>query len=112
VDKLLGGDGGPLLQALQRLGGPLLAGLVTAVGLPALAPAALKLGDEVAGALLDGGSKGSSKSGKKESGTPDERLSMLEIQRLVDKQNQMFSLVSNLLKGMHETGMGVVNNLR
>jgi hypothetical protein len=112
VDRLLGGDGGLLVQALERLGGPLLASLATAVGMPALAPVALKLGDQLMGALLDGGTASTAKSEKKESGTPDERLSMLEIQRLVEKQNQMFSLVSNLLKGMHETGMGVVNNIR
>jgi len=112
VDKLLGGDGGPLLQAVGKLGGPLLAALATAFGMPALAPVAMKLGDQLMGALVDGGSGATAKAEKKESGTPDERLSMLEIQRLVDKQNQMFTLVSNLLKGMHETGMGVVNNLR
>jgi hypothetical protein len=112
VDRLLGGDGGPLLQAVGKLGGPLLGALATAVGMPALAPAAMKLGDQLMGALLDGGSGATPKAERKESGTPDERLSMLEIQRLVDKQNQMFLLVSNLLKGMHDTGMGVVNNLR
>jgi hypothetical protein len=113
VDKLLGGDGGLLVQAIEKLGGPLLASLATAVGLPMLAPVALQVGDQIMSALVDGGGSGSTaKSEKKESGTPDERLSMLEIQRLVEKQNQMFALVSNLLKGMHETGMGVVNNIR
>ena len=37
---------------------------------------------------------------------------MLEIQRLVDKQNQMFTLVSNVMKGMHDTTMVAVQNIR
>ncbi len=59
------------------------------------------------------GTGSSSKSkGKDEAGSPDERLAMLEIQRLVDKQNELFSLVSNVLKGMHDTSMTTIQNLR
>jgi len=116
VDRLLGGDGGLLVQAVEKLGGPLLASLATAFGLPGLAPLALQVGGQLAGSVAkavgSGADATSGKAEKKESGTPDERLSMLEIQRLVEKQNQMFALVSNILKGMHETGMGVVNNIR
>ncbi|MCX5731139.1 MAG: hypothetical protein NTY18_07275, partial [Deltaproteobacteria bacterium] len=49
---------------------------------------------------------------KGEAGSPDERLEMLEIQRLVEKQNQMFTLVSNVMKGMHETTMVAIQNIR
>jgi hypothetical protein len=124
VGKLLGGkDGGILGQALQGLGGPLLAALATAVGLPHLAPAALELGGQLGGIAAQavgsavgatgGGAKAESAgSARKESGTPDERLALLEIQRLVEKQNQMFTLVSNILKGMHEAGMAAVHNVR
>jgi N-acetylmuramoyl-L-alanine amidase CwlA len=49
---------------------------------------------------------------KGEAGSPDERLEMLEIQRLVDKQNQMFTLVSNVMKNMHETTMVAIQNVR
>jgi hypothetical protein len=56
--------------------------------------------------------KADEKAKKEEAGTPDERLALLEIQRLVDKQNQMFQLVSNVLKGMHETNMVAIQNLR
>lgn len=56
------------------------------------------------------GTPGSTKKG--EAGSPDERLEMLEIQRLVEKQNQLFTLVSNLMKGMHETTMVAVQNVR
>jgi hypothetical protein len=37
---------------------------------------------------------------------------MLELQRLQDKQKEMFSLVSNMLRSMHDTKMAVINNLR
>jgi hypothetical protein len=139
IDKFIGG-------AVKALGGPLLAALATAVGLPWLAPAAMKAGAALGDAIAGAGSKkakaerkddrgtkeakdakGTSPSSKgkasgtaakkddkkaDEAGTPDERLAMLEIQRLVDKQNQMFQLVSNVLKGMHETTMVAIQNLR
>jgi len=137
ADSVFGGVDEFLKDALQVLGGPLLAALATAVGLPMLAPAALALGEGL-GAMLGGGSTpakaktGSSgtkktdttkdktptkpktdpKTGTGEAGSPDERLEMLEIQRLVEKQNQMFTLVSNVMKGMHETTMVAIQNIR
>jgi hypothetical protein len=105
-----------------------------------LAPAALKLGESLGGALagvLSGGKAKSTSTGttktdkasnpktttpsttktsttpkKGEAGSPDERLEMLEIQRLVEKQNQMFTLVSNLLKSMNDTAMVAIQNVR
>jgi hypothetical protein len=56
--------------------------------------------------------KADPKADKAEAGSPDERLEMLEIQRLVDKQNQMFTLVSNVMKNMHETTMVAIQNVR
>jgi hypothetical protein len=145
--SVVGGVDEFLKDALQVLGGPLLAALATAVGLPMLAPAALALGEGL-GAMLTGGSStakpksgssGTSKTPEKkpdtktdtkattkpkaapktdpkvpagEAGSPDERLEMLEIQRLVDKQNQMFTLVSNVMKNMHETTMVAIQNIR
>jgi hypothetical protein len=141
ADSVFGGVDEFLKDALQVLGGPLLAALATAVGLPMLAPAALALGEGL-GAMLGGGStpakprSGSSgttkdktptkgtttkpktdpktdpKTAQGEAGSPDERLEMLEIQRLVEKQNQMFTLVSNVMKGMHETTMVAIQNIR
>jgi hypothetical protein len=141
ADAIFGDLDGFLNDALKALGGPLLAALATAVGLPTLAPAALKVGDAVASAIA-GGSSGTKKAStakaggtgkgaatpkktttakeetakkdtaKKEAGTPDERLEMLEIQRLVDKQNTMFTLVSNVMKSMHDTAMVAVQNVR
>ncbi len=47
------------------------------------------------------------------SGDPKiEQKDMLELQRLQDKQKEMFSLVSNMLRSMHDTKMAVINNLR
>jgi hypothetical protein len=137
ADSIFGGVDEFLKDALQVLGGPLLAALATAVGLPMLAPAALALGEGI-GAMVAGGSKAAKpkgdspgtgktpakggtatakpkadpKTGKGEAGSPDERLEMLEIQRLVDKQNQLFTLVSNVMKGMHETTMVAIQNVR
>ncbi|MBS1108101.1 MAG: hypothetical protein H6Q88_93, partial [Anaeromyxobacteraceae bacterium] len=56
--------------------------------------------------------KAPSTSKKAEAGSPDERLEMLEIQRLVEKQNQLFTLVSNLMKSMHDTSMVAIQNVR
>lgn len=138
-DKILGGLEKLLGEALKSLGGPLLAALATAVGLPALAPAALKVGstlgsllaDATAGTKAKSTSTGTTKTTKPatattsktstastsaakkgEAGSPDERLEMLEIQRLVEKQNQLFTLVSNLMKSMHDTGMVAIQNVR
>ncbi len=133
-DKLLGGLEDLLGGALKSLGGPVLAALATAVGLPMLAPAALKFGESLGGALagvLTGDKakttttpkttskptttstpKTTTPAKKGEAGSPDERLEMLEIQRLVEKQNQMFTLVSNLLKSMHDTSMVAIQNVR
>lgn len=140
-DKLLGGLEKLLGDALKSLGGPLLAALASAVGLPMLAPAALKVGESLGSAVagaLSGGKAKTSTSGTKatkpattktgasgsttakpgattkkgEAGSPDERLDMLEIQRLVEKQNQLFTLVSNLMKSMHDTSMIAIQNVR
>jgi len=131
-DKVLGGLEKLLGEALKSLGGPLLAALATAVGLPALAPAALKVGESLGKALASSTttskakttkatttksstgstSKAPSTPKKAEPGSPDERLEMLEIQRLVEKQNQLFTLVSNLMKSMHDTSMVAIQNVR
>jgi hypothetical protein len=148
ADSIFGGVDEFLKDALQVLGGPVLAAIATAVGLPMLAPAALALGQGL-GTMLGGSSttakpKTGSSTGTKttdtktdtakdktptrtttaakpktgttkdtgEAGSPDERLEMLEIQRLVDKQNQMFTLVSNVMKAMHETTMVAIQNVR
>jgi hypothetical protein len=53
----------------------------------------------------------SSSSPSATSGT-DERIQMMSLQRMVDKQNAMFTAVSNVLKSLHDARMAVVQNLR
>jgi hypothetical protein len=142
----LGGGGSPLSvlgDLAAELGGTVLGAAVTAIGLPALAPIAVSVGNTLGGAVkqaIDGSSSSSSSasstSGKtsgtttsttktsaaKTTTTPasapssidagDERLDMLEIQRMVEKQNQMFQLISNVLDGMNDTAMNVIANVR
>jgi hypothetical protein len=42
----------------------------------------------------------------------DEKLEMLKLQRLVEKQNAMFSALSNVLKSIHDSQMTAVQNIR
>ncbi len=66
-------------------------------------------------------SSGSSGSSSKTSSSPSyssgddpqiEQKDILELQHLQDKQKEMFSLVSNVLRSMHDTKMAVINNVR
>ncbi len=42
----------------------------------------------------------------------DEKLEMLKLQRLVEKQNAMFSALTNAMKAMHDMQMTAVQNIR
>lgn len=121
---------------LKSVSGPVLAAGATALGFPELAPALLKLGPELAngviavakqldaagGAKATGGSTGAaSGSGSKTSGSSSssatgepelDRAKLMELEYAVQKQQQMFTLVSNLLKSMHDTRMAMISNTR
>lgn len=127
---------------VTQLSGPVLAAGASVLGFPEFAPMLLQAGPELtqgAFGLLNsaaggsGGSPGSSKgtssskgssssassgssggsSASSSDGDPKiEQKDMLELQRLQDKQKEMFSLVSNMLRSMHDTKMAVINNLR
>jgi len=109
---------------LGKLGGPVLAAAASALGFPALAPALLKMGpgviDAVAGAVSSAGGKGGSAAGGSEtsaatgSGMKDsERQQLvLEIQRITEKQKEMFGLVSNILKANHDMRSSIIGNIR
>lgn len=119
-------------SALSSLAGPALAAAATAMGQPALAPLALKLGPDLvdlaadAATSLDGGGSTSGGSGATRSsprtatketadGLGSDRnaqLKLMEMQRILDQQKEMFSLVSNLLRTTHETRMAVIQNVR
>ncbi|MGB8931052.1 MAG: hypothetical protein WCC48_07375, partial [Anaeromyxobacteraceae bacterium] len=121
---------GFLPKLASQVAGPVLAGAATALGLPALAPLILKagplLGSVASGvvsgltgsATASGKSTTSSKastsgsSGSSSASAPSEKLLMTEIQILQEKQKEMFSLVSNILRSMHDTKMAVIGNVR
>jgi hypothetical protein len=127
----------PLRDLLKQVTGPVLAAGASALGFPALAPLLLKAGPalgqlfgEIVGSLDGGGSApgsrapGSSKatssassSSSSSSGTSgmsatEERLKMMELQQVMEKQKEMFTLVSNMLRTFHDMRMSAVNNIR
>jgi hypothetical protein len=118
-----GGIGG----VLGQIAGPVLSGAATALGMGGIAGLILK-GGSLLGGLFSGATSGasgttssgtsaSSKKATSSSGTsgkdgPSEKQLMTEIQILQEKQKQMFTLVSNVLRSLHDTKMAVINNLR
>jgi hypothetical protein len=119
-----------LKSMLKQLSGPVLAAAASALGLPALAPLALSAGPGVTSAILDGklggpgaaagegagsnGSSGASGSGSSTtaSSAKNEQVQLMELQRLVDKQKEMFGMVSNILRAQHDTRMSIIGNVR
>lgn len=115
-------------SALRSVAGPALAAVATAVGQPELAPVALKYGPDVVDAVAGvassassgapAGPAGSSRStaAKETAGgigsDRNDQLKLMELQRILDQQKEMFSLVSNMLRTTHETRMAVVQNVR
>jgi hypothetical protein len=127
--------GNPTVRAVAtKIGGPVLAAAATAMGFPVLAPALLKYAPAVidlaagaASALGGGGSpatkssagskaSGSSSGSKANGGTAmsasEQQLAFMEIQHLREKQKEMFTMVSNILKSGHDLRMGIISNLR
>jgi hypothetical protein len=116
-----------LPQLATQLAAPVLAGAATALGMPALAPVLLQAGPFL-GSLASGavsaltGGKASTSTAKATSASststgasaeaPSEKQLMTEIQILQEKQKEMFTLVSNILRSMHDTKMGVIGNIR
>jgi hypothetical protein len=118
VDKAVTQLGPQLLGALMiPLGAPWAAPLVqkaAAAVLPGVAEAVARAVDggseSASGSKASGGSGGSSSGGvSKES---DERLQLMDIERTMQKTNQMFATVSNILKSAHDSAMTAVNNIR
>jgi hypothetical protein len=118
-----------LKSMITQVSGPVLAAAATALGMPALAPLALKVGPGLASAIMDGKlgggevaspagstSSSSSASGGSASSTPatgqNEQVQMMELQRLVDKQKEMFAMISNVLRAQHDTRMAIIGNVR
>lgn len=121
---------------LKQVSGPVLAAGATAFGMPQLAPVLLEAGPELAGAAtalakeLDApeekaGSGAAarapaakttataSSAAAASGGLPELTPTQLsELQRLQEKQREMFALLSNILKSGHDMRMSVIGNLR
>ena len=122
----------PVRSALKSVAGPALAALATTTGFPELAPAALKYGPDLVDAAaglassLGSGDASSPVAAGSGAGTTTKttqsanpldsdrsaQLKLMEIQRIMDQQKEMFSLVSNLLRTGHDSRMAVIQNLR
>ena len=107
-------------SALKKLGGPVLAAAASAFGLPGAAPILLKYGPDVVDAAVGiasaAGGSASKTSQATSSGTAlsdsDRQTIMMEIQNIRQKQQEMFGLVSNILKAAHDTRLSIINNIR
>jgi hypothetical protein len=114
-------------KVATQLGPQLLGALMIPLGAPWAAPLVQKAASQLLpGALaaidkaIDGGSSsassstasGSSGSSSGVSKENDERMQLMEIERLMQKTNQMFATVSNVLKATHDAAMTAVNNIR
>jgi hypothetical protein len=122
-------------DVLKQVGGPILAAGASALGAPELAPLLLKSGPELVdmaanlASSLDGaggGGSGSSGGGSSSGGggskpasgggkalsDAETQMMFMQIQRIQQKQQEMFGVVSAVLKSNHDLRMGVVNNIR
>jgi hypothetical protein len=101
---------------LEQLGGPLAMAAATALGFPIFAPLAGQVGAAFGGTLgqMLETSAGGARSGEGAGGTgsADERLLFMELERLQQKQSQMYAAISNMLKGTHDAAMVAINNIR
>ena len=116
---------------LRNVAGPALAAAATAAGQPQLAPIALRYGPDLVDAAAGAASYASSDTAGSSSASSgassrtttketadgigsdrDAQLKLMEMQRILDQQKEMFSLVSNLLRTTHDTRMAVIQNVR
>lgn len=111
---------------LAKIGGPVLAAGATALGFPQLAPLLLRHGpklvevaagvasalDGKAGASGSGSSSSSTSGGAKAMSDSERQTLLMEIQRIQQKQQEMFGLVSNILKANHDTRSSIIGNIR
>jgi hypothetical protein len=110
-------------DVVKQMSGPLLAAGVTALGFPQLAPVALKLSPAIAdflGGLLGGAldpapatsSSSSSTSSAAKAQERDPQMILMEVQLLMERQKELFSMISATMRANHETRMAAVHNLR
>jgi hypothetical protein len=98
---------------LEKVGGPVLGAAASALGFPAAAPILAKYGGKILGTAAGAAS---SLAGQAGASSPvkdsDKQLAMMEIQQLMQKQKEMFSLVSGVLRSIHDTRSAVIGNIR
>jgi hypothetical protein len=135
LKSLISQVSGPVLAAAcTALGMPALAPVAMQLG-PQLASAlvdgkvsgdaASVLGDLVGGGDSAGEAGGAASSASSASSTKstgaasssastgkNEQVQMMELQRLVDKQKEMFAMISNVLRAQHDTRMAIIGNVR
>ncbi len=106
---------------LGKVSGPVLAAGATALGFGAAAPVLLQYGSKAVDAVADVATAASSSGGSTATGGASGSGAMsdakrqqltMEIQRIYDKQKEMFGLVSNILKTNHDSRLAVINNIR
>jgi len=111
AEKLIGETG--IKKLVGQIAGPALAAAATAAGMPVLAPLALQLGGSLGVMVFqDVGGKAGAGTSKADANSPDEKVAMFELQRLAEKQQAMFTAISNTLKCMHDTQMSAIHNIR
>jgi len=115
AESLIGEAG--LKKLATQMAGPVLAAAATAAGLPALAPVALQLGSSMAQlAFQDVGARSASSSSSAPAANEYSRMGDKEkalwLQHLMEKQQAMFTAVSNTLKCAHDTQMAAIQNIR
>lgn len=127
-----------LKKLVQQLSGPVLGAAATALGGPALGALASQLGPTIGELVtrdvkvdlsglaslvgLDAGTTASAKAAGTSAttastagaadGTASEKAQLMELQRLQDRDKELFTLFSNMLKAMHDARMTSIQNLR
>ncbi len=116
--------GGPALGALASQVGPTIGGLITRdvkvdlsglaslVGLGSGAGSSASAGGGAAGGASAGSAAGKSGAATGADGATSEKAQLMELQRLQDRDREMFSLFSNMLRAMHESRMTAIQNIR
>jgi hypothetical protein len=109
-----------LAPVALKIGGDLSSGLIegvaSTVGL-GKSSATRSSGSTAKSGGASSGTKATSLTTKKTSAAADpeefdEKLEMFKLQRLVEKQNAMFSALTNAMKSMHDSQMTAVQNIR
>jgi hypothetical protein len=108
---------------LKEVSGPVLAAGAVAFGVPQLAPLLAQLGPDLVAAVPelagrlglgdDASATKTSGSASSKSGDPEmSQADQMELQRIMEKQKEMFATISAVLKSMHDTKMSIIGNIR